>query len=57
VIGGRPLARRPIEEPATWMTIEPFWPDDLAPFVARQQDMWDAGHDPDALADAAHSAR
>jgi dihydroorotase len=53
VVGGRVLPRQPHAPLAPWMTVDPFWPPDLAEFVERQESMWALGHDPDAMAKAA----
>jgi|HubBroStandDraft_6_1064221.scaffolds.fasta_scaffold19636_2 dihydroorotase len=53
IIGGRVLPRQPHAAPAPWMTMEPFWPPDLAEFVERQDEIWSLGHDPDSMAETA----
>jgi dihydroorotase len=50
---GRVLPKQPHDPQPVWMSMEPFWPPDLAEFTERQVDMWRLGHDPDSMADAA----
>jgi dihydroorotase len=49
IVAGRPLAALPPQPPAPWIAPGPIWPDFEAELAAKQREVLDRGHTPEAL--------